>query len=312
MQNKRKILVLGGNGFMGRNIQHYVKRDDSVFYFKSRRNGLDLQFKDDLFNFIQKNEIDVIINCAAVVGSVHYVSANKSSIIYQNTLIYLNIYEAVKIYTDVYKRKIKIINPISNCSYPGDTKQQIETEWWNGKPHESVFSYAMSKKTLIALSETYENEYVNSYNFIMPNAYGLFDYDDPTRVHALNGLIIRMIKSMKSCDKEFVIWGSGEPIREWILMEDAAKFINCLIDEDKRYPMFNLGQNKGYSILETANLIKNYLKYDVDFIFDRTKIDGDKIKIMDDTKLKELYPNFEFTKYVDGVEKTIDYYLTIL
>jgi GDP-L-fucose synthase len=312
MEDKKKILVLGGNGFMGMNIQSYTKRDDSIFYFKSRRNGIDLLFQDGLFNFIQANNIDIIINCAAVVGSVHFVSSNKEKIIHDNTQIYLNLYDVVKKYTDVYKRKIKIINPISNCSYPGDTKTQIESEWWNGKPHDSVFSYAMSKKTLIGLAETYEGEYITSHNFIMPNAFGVFDYTDPNRVHALNGLIIRMIQAQKAGDKQFTIWGSGEPIREWIFMEDVAKFINILIDEDKKHQMFNLGQNKGYSILESAELIKKHLDYDVEFVFDRTKIDGDKIKIMNNDKTKELYPDLVFTKYDDGIKKTIDYYLRIL
>jgi GDP-L-fucose synthase len=148
----------------------------------------------------------------------------------------------------------------------------------------------------------------------MANSYGPLDYLDENRTHALNGLIMRMIKAQKNNDTEFVVWGSGTPIREWLYMEDAALIIKEIIDNeifDLPNPI-NIGQEYGVSINDSVDTIKKILNYDVTIKHDLTKQDGAPIKILGKKLFNKYFPNFKFTSYEMGINSAINYYKNIL
>jgi GDP-L-fucose synthase len=151
---------------------------------------------------------------------------------------------------------------------------------------------------------------VHSKNFIIPNAYGPGDYLNPEKTHALNGIILRFLRSVKNKEKEFEVWGSGKPRREWIFAEDVAKIFLEEIKNNKikdYYPI-NLAQNKSYSILEITKLVKKILKSKIKIITNNNKIDGALIKQLDNNKFKKYFINYKFVKLDHGIKKTISYY----
>lgn len=303
----KKIVIVGGFGFLGKNLQNVLKSDEYQVYPISRRNGYDLFEKNKIITLLNEIKPDYLINCAAYVGSLEYVNNHVADVISNNILMGINLWDILK----EVKFSGCVINPISNCTYPGNSNIQKEDEWWNGMVHPSIISYGTSKKTIYMINRCYEKQYgIKTINIIMPNSYGEHDYDDENRVHALNGIVIRMIKSIKNNESEFVIWGSGTPIREWGYMPDTARFFKYLIDNDiQNIPNpINIGQNMGYSINEITDMIKKELKSDVNIKNDLSKIDGDPIKILDGSKFKELFPNFIFTELNQGIKNTIEYY----
>jgi GDP-L-fucose synthase len=306
-----KILVLGGFGFMGKNIKEEFSNSSYIMYYESRKTGLDLCNYEITFKKIKEINPDIIIHAAAHVGSIGYVSKYSASVIDDNTQMYLNLYKAVANIND----KIIIINPISNCSYPGRIDIQHEELWWNGEIHESVESYGTPKKLGYILSECYKKQYnIKTVNLIISNAYGPNDYLDEDRTHAMNGIIMRMLKSYKANNQSFTIWGSGSPIREWIYMPDMARIIKLIID-NKMFNLpnpINIGQESGNSILESVNLIKEKLNYNVELIFDTTKQDGAPIKVLGKKLFEKYFPNFFFTPLSEGIENTIEYYKKLL
>jgi GDP-L-fucose synthase len=306
-----KILVLGGFGFMGKNIKEEFSNSSYIMYYESRKTGLDLCNYEITFKKIKEINPDIIIHAAAHVGSIGYVSKYSASVIDDNTQMYLNLYKAIANIDD----KIIIINPISNCSYPGRIDIQHEELWWNGEIHESVESYGTPKKLGYILSECYKKQYnIKTVNLIISNAYGPNDYLDEDRTHAMNGIIMRMLKSYKANNQSFTIWGSGSPIREWIYMPDMARIIKLIID-NKMFNLpnpINIGQESGNSILESVNLIKEKLNYNVELIFDTTKQDGAPIKVLGKKLFEKYFPNFFFTPLSEGIENTIEYYKKLL
>jgi GDP-L-fucose synthase len=305
---KKKILILGGYGFMGRNINAIFANDDRYeIHNESRRTNCDIMNLSQLRIILKFHEPDIIIYAAANVGSINYVTKFAADVIYDNSQMYLNLYNAI---SEVNK-DILIINPISNCSYPGIIDVQDENLWWNGKIHESVESYGMPKKLGFIISECYRKQHeIKTINLIVPNAYGENDYFDTEKTHAMNGIIMRMIKSMKNNDKQFLVWGTGSPIREWIYMPDVGRIMKKIID-DKQYDLpnpINLGQEKGISIIDTVTTIKKILNYDVEIIFDTTKQDGAPIKVLGSKLFKNHFPDFKFTDYEIGIRNTIKYY----
>jgi GDP-L-fucose synthase len=181
--------------------------------------------------------------------------------------------------------------------------------------HTSVESYGNPKKMGYIISECYRKQYgIKTINLIMSNSYGPLDYLDENRTHALNGLIMRMIKAQKNNDNEFIVWGSGTPIREWLYMEDAALIIKEIIDKellDLPNPI-NIGQECGVSINESVETIKKLLNCDITIKNDLTKQDGAPIKVLGKTLFREYFPNFNFTSYEEGITNTINYYKKLI
>ena len=303
----KKILVIGGNGFLGKNLKKVFLDTEYEMFYESRVTNLDLTDYDSTLHKINQIKPDIIINAAANVGSVHYVNTYAADVIDVNSRMILNLYSTVS----KSNPNIIIINPIANCTYPSRVHLQKEDEWWDGPLHQSVESYATTRKLGFTISECYKRQYgVKTINLIMPNAYGVFDHTDPEKTHAMNGIIIRMIESQKNGDSEFVVWGSGKPIREWIYMEDMARIIEMVVTKEM-YDLpnpINIGQNEGVSIMESVNICKTMLEYDVRLVNDLTKQDGTPIKVMGDNIFKEYFKDFKFTPYDEGITNTINYY----
>lgn len=307
----KKILILGGYGFLGKNLNKVFENSGYSIFNESRRtncNILDyLQFESK----VKEINPDYIINAAAHVGSIAYVSSNSADVCFDNTQMYLNIFKAIKNVSS----SIILINPISNCSYPGIIDIQHEEMWWDGIIHSSVESYGNPKKLGYILSECYRKQYgIKTINLILPNAYGPFDYIDEQRTHAMNGMILRMIKAIKEKKEEFVLWGSGAPIREWIYMEDAARCIKQIIDQhlfDLPNPI-NIAQQYGASINESITHIKKFLNTDIKIVNDLSKQDGAPIKILGNLHFNRCFPDFKFVPYEVGIMNTIEYYKQIL
>jgi GDP-L-fucose synthase len=307
----KKILILGGFGFMGKNLNQVLKSPNYTVFNESRRSGTDATDYAKLTQAIKLLKPDIIINATANVGSISYVSTYCADVVHDNTLLYVNLYQAVK---DV-NPNIIIINPISNCSYPGIIDIQSENNWWSGPIHESVEAYGTPKKMGYIISKCYEKQYgVKTINLIIPNAYGPNDYLDEQKTHAMNGIIMRMIKAKNSNQKIFTVWGTGSPIREWIYMLDTAKIIKEIIDNEY-YTLpnpINLGQQEGISINESVDMIKKFLEFDVKIEHDLTKQDGAPVKILSNQLFREYFPKFLFTDYNTGIKETIKYYGKLL
>lgn len=303
MENKIVILI-GSTGFLGKNIKQKFGRG----IICPSKKQLNLKSSNSIFKFLNKykkyKELK-IINCACHVGNVHYGSKYPADIVYDNAIMSLNLYKVCS----KIKNKITIINPFANCSYPEKTLIQKEKNWLNGSPHFSVLSYGSYKRFLYAISDAFYNQYnIQSINWMFGGGYGPGASMNENKEHALNGMILRMIKSKVRGDREFTVWGSGKPIREWVYIGDMAKILKKSINMKKQIYPINFGQKRGYSIKATAKIIKEELKFKGLLVFDKSKQDGDYKKILENKLFKKMFSEFKFTSLRNGIVKTIKYY----
>ena len=304
-----KILILGSTGFIGKNLLGRLQNDGHTVVTAERSTGTDLRSYKQVLALLQQVKPEVIFNLASHGGSVHYVKSKAADVYFDNVQMSLNLYKAVA----SVNPKIKIVQPFSNCSYPGDSDVQKEEEWLNGDVHPSVFSFGNSKRSIFYISKCFKQQYnVSSVNVLFPNTYGPGDSVDPNHTHALNGMIIRMLKAQKNGDKEFVVWGTGSPIREWAYIDDFIEIlVRCLEIDSQEYPV-NMGQEKGYSIADSARLIKKACGFEGEIVFDTQYTDGDPVKIVSKQNFEKTFENFQFYDHFEGIKNTISYYKNLL
>lgn len=300
-----KIVVLGGQGFIGQHLVEELRREGREVASLSRRTGCDLLDLSSAISALRTARPDRIVNCAARVASVHYGIRNAATLVHENALMVLNLYRAV---LEACPRA-RVVNPISNCSYPGDAEIQREEEWCHGAPHDSVVAFGTARRLVYAVARSYHLQHgIRSVNLIVPNAYGPGDYLDTDKVHALNGIILRLIAAKRRGDREFEIWGTGKPLREWGYAPDITRMLARLaVDEeppDLLWPI-NMGQKKAWSIAEIAEVASKVMEYPVRFVFNPKYADGAPIKMLDDARFKKMFPDFRFTDIREGIRATV-------
>ena len=305
-------VVLGDRGFLGRHVAARLRSRCISPLGLSRASGCDLRNAEEVAAALSRASPDIIFNCAAHVGSLHYVSEFAADVVHDNMMMVLGLYRGAQQGCP----EALIVNPISNCSYPGEAYEHHEPVWQDGPVHDSVLPYASTRRMIHAVSASYYKQHgMRSINWLVANAYGPGDSTDPNKVHALNGIVIRLIQARLQGDSEFVIWGSGEPLREWVYAPDAARvLVESALDgrvDEQVYPV-NIAQHRGYSVTEIAQQAAEALDYEVAFTYDRSKPDGAPRKILDDRAFRGLFPDFEFTSLQEGIGETVHYYERLL
>ncbi len=306
MQDNFKILVAGGDGFLGQHVVKKLKEKNMNVASHSMSDGYDFRDFEKVKELLEREKFDVVINCAAYVGGIQFIGQHHGEIFYNNILILAHVMEAARL-TGVKK----YINPIPNCVYPGDLTFFSEKDLWSGAMHESILSYAFTKKAGLVQGWSYKKQYdFDSTHLIFPNLYGPADHFDEVRSHALGALVRKFVDAKKEDKPEVIVWGSGKPIREWLYVEDAAEAIVRSLHLPFMIDPVNIGVGKGISIGELAEVIKKEVGYQGKIVFDTSKPDGALMKTMNNKKMKEVFDWEPQTDFKDGLKKTIEWYLT--
>jgi GDP-L-fucose synthase len=303
-----KIVVFGHTGFAGRNVTDELRRHGVDFVGASLSTGLDLRDPAATAAFLREQQPTHIINCAAHVGSLNYVTEKAATVVADNSRMILGMYEAVAQECP----QALVINPIANCAYPATADIFREDEWWNGHLHRSVLSYGTSRRLLWAAAECFQLQYgVRSIHLLTPNMYGPYDSTDPNKAHALNALISKFVKAEHTGQPELPVWGTGVAIREWLYAPDFARLVWDVLQNPDREGLAqptNLAQNDGLSVKELIGIIQEKFDYRGQLVWDTSKPDGAPKKVMDDTKFRQLFPEFKFTDFRVGIAETVKYY----
>ena len=304
-----RVAILGGTGFAGRNVRNILEEVGMTVAVFSRTTGCNLLDLPTAWAKLDAFRPNYIVNCAALVGSVNYVSDFAADVVDVNMRIVLNTYKIAQ-----QMREVVIVNPIANCGYPGTMDIYEERGFWDGPLHPSVLSYGSTRRMMWVLSQCYQSQYgVRSVNLIVPNMYGPYDSTNPNKTHALNALIIKFVHATRKKLPEVEVWGTGKPIREWLYAADFASVIKRVIEakEDSLEPV-NIGQNQGYSVDELVEIIRRQVGYTGEVTHNTLYPDGSPKKVMDDRYFRQRFPDFHFTDFETGIAQTIEYYRRIL
>jgi GDP-L-fucose synthase len=270
---------------VGSSVSRILEQDSKYELILSTREKTDLFNLDETKKLIEDIKPNVVINAAAKVGGIYANNTQRFSFIVDNLKINMNILESCKPFSE-----IKIINLGSSCIYPLNAPNPItEEQFMNGKLEPTNSPYAMAKLSSIEIGNSMTKEFGHEIINLMPtNLYGPHDYFSDSNSHVIPGLMQRMHKAKIKDEQEFFIWGSGNPLREFLHVDDLARAIKKVIEVKTNESLINVGSSKEISIKKLAESLKNVIGYKGLLGFDKSKPDGNPRKLLDSTKILDL------------------------
>jgi len=302
-----KIVVTGGKGFLGRNVVKKLEEKDHEVESCSRSSGVDIRDYAAIYEYLKKSKPDLVVHCAAHVGGIAYNDLKPVEIFEDNLKIGMNIVKATA------EAKVpKLVNIMPNCTYPGELNIYKEDQWWDGPMHETVLTYGLPRKVMWGLTWAYKKKgLLDAAHLVFPNMYGPYDHFDPVRSHALGALIVKIIEAKKKGQDKVEIWGTGKPVREWLYVEDGAESILKTIEhfDEIGIDILNIGVGKGVTITEMAELIREAVAWEGEFVYLKDRPDGAMIKVIEAKRMKKILDWEPPTEIRDGIKKTVEWYL---
>lgn len=305
-----KILLTGGTGFLGKNIQNYFQNNTSYDLVALSSEVYDLRCDQACKKALEHYQPDVIVHAAGSVGGILANQQNPGKFMYDNLAMGMNMLERARKYQDKYK-PVKFVMLGTVCAYPKYTPTPFcESELWNGYPEETNAPYGIAKKALMKLGETYHQQYgMNVVNLIPVNMYGPHDHFNLTSSHVIPALILKFYSAIKSGEDSVTIWGTGEASREFLYAPDCAEAIRLAIESNVPPDPMNIGTGKEIKIIDLAEAIANQLDFQGMIFFDKTKPDGQPRRCLNTTKAEKLLGFKAKTDLKTGLEQTIQWFL---
>lgn len=288
------VFVAGYRGMVGSAIVRHLQKLGYRNILTASREELDLLDQAQVQAYFHQHAIDQIYLAAAKVGGIQANNTYPADFIYQNLMIEANIIHAAHM-ADVDK----LLFLGSSCIYPKHAEQPMREEaLLTGTLEPTNEPYAIAKIAGIKLCESYNRQYGRDYRSVMPtNLYGPHDNFHPQNSHVIPALLRRFHEAKQQGESEVVVWGSGNPMREFLHVDDmAAASVHVMELDDSAYqantsPMLshiNVGTGVDCTIRELAETVQRVIGFEGALTFDASKPDGTPRKLMDVSRLKAL------------------------
>ena len=292
----KQTIVTGGTGLVGSAINADMKLSTEDVDLRDWKETL------SLFDFLKPKNV---IHCAARVGGLGGNMNYKGEFYYDNIMMNTNVLEA--------SRRVgveKVVSFLSTCIFPDDVEYPLtEKKIHLGEPHSSNYPYAYAKRMLDIQSRAYREQYGVNYISVIPtNIYGPNDNFDLKNGHVIPSLIHKCYLA-KENNTDFVVWGSGKPLREFIYSEDVARLTEWALENyDEEEPII-FSTSDEISVGNVAEMIVYYIGFKGKLVFDDEKPDGQFRKPSDNSKLLSYLPDFKFTPMEEGIEKSVNWFV---
>jgi len=298
MEKNSKIFVAGHRGLVGSAIVRKLEAEGYQNLIKKTRQELNLLDNRAVDKFFASEKPEYVFLAAAKVGGILANDQQSADFIAENLAIETNVITAA------HRHGVKKLLFLgSTCIYPRDCPQPIKEEYLlTGPLEETNKAYAVAKIAGIIMCQSFNKQYGTNFISVMPtNLYGPGDNYDLQNSHVLPALIRKFHEAKINKAKEVVVWGSGQPKREFLYVDDLADACVFLMDNYDSGELINIGTGQDIAISELAETIKEAVGYEGEITYDTSKPDGTPRKLTDPSKLFGLgwQPK---TKLVDGIK----------
>lgn len=285
MEKSSKIYVAGHRGMVGSAIVRKLNSEGYTNLVLRTSAELDLRNQNQVESFFATEKPEYVFLAAAKVGGIMANNTYRADFLYDNLMIEINV-----IHQSYVNKVKKLLFLGSSCIYPKLAPQPLKEEYLlSGYLEETNEPYAIAKIAGIKLCENYRRQFGCDFISAMPtNLYGPNDSYDLNNSHVIPALL-KKISDAKNANLSYVeVWGSGNPLREFLHVEDLADACLFLMNKYSGDNFVNIGSGQELSIKNLALTIKNILGFEGELKFDPAKPDGTPRKLMDVSKLKEM------------------------
>ncbi len=304
MEKDDSIFIAGHRGLVGSAIHRKLSAEGFRRLLTCTRAELDLTNRAAVAEFFLREKPAVVVMASARVGGIKANNDQPVEFLLENLQIQNNIIQAAH---ENGVRKLLFLG--SSCIYPKLAPQPIPESALLGGPLEPTNeAYAIAKIAGIKLCQAYVREYGANFISAMPtNLYGPNDNFDLEKSHVLAALLRKAHEAKESGASEIVVWGSGEPRREFLHADDLASACLFLLQNYDSSEIINIGTGTDLTIRELAELICEVVGFDGELSWDRSRPEGTPRKLLDVSKISSLGWQAKIPLRA-GIARTYDWY----
>jgi len=288
MDKDSRIYVAGHTGLLGSALIKKLEEKGFRNIITRTHEELDLARYDEVNVFFARNKPEYVFLAAGVTGGIVANTTSPYYYLHVNIAIQDNVFEAA------HKYEVKhLIFYGSSCIYPKYSKQPIKEEYLlAGEIEETSEAYAVAKIAGIRACKAYNTQYnINRFIALVPNSmYGPNDHFDNNNSHVLSALISKFQIAKENKAEETVLWGSGNPRREFIFSEDVAEASIFAVEHSERLENkhYNVGTGIDVSIKDLAHMIAFVVEYNGKISWDLDMPDGAPRKLLNSSEFESL------------------------
>jgi GDP-L-fucose synthase len=285
MDTTSRIFVAGHRGMVGSALVRRLRERGYGNLILRSRQELDLTDQAAVYRFLADERPDYLFIAAAKVGGIQANNLFRAEFLQQNLVMQSNLIEGAH---RAGVQRLMFLG--SSCIYPRECPQPIREEYLLTGPLEPTNEpYAIAKIAGIKLCESYNRQYGRQYVSVMPtNLYGPHDNYDLANSHVVPALLRKAHEARERGDAELVVWGSGQPRREFLYVDDLADACIHLMASGYDGPLVNIGCGEDVTIRELAETVMATVGFRGQIRFDASKPDGTPRKLLDISRARAL------------------------
>lgn len=296
MKKTDKIYVAGHRGLVGSALMRQLKAQGYKNLVTHTHAELDLTDQHEVRDFFAAEKPKFVFLAAAKVGGILANNLYPAEFIHQNLVIQSNV-----IHESWRSGVQRLLFLGSSCIFPRECSQPIKEDYLLSGPLEPTNRpYAVAKIAGIEMCWSYNRQYGTNYLAVMPtNLYGPNDNYDLDNSHVIPALIRKMYEAKENDEKEVIVWGSGNPRREFLYSDDLADacvylmnlpngHFSEILSDNVKPPLVNIGYGQDQTIRELAERVAEVVGFKGKLVFDESKPDGIPQKLLDLSRMGDL------------------------
>lgn len=304
MEKKDKIYVAGHRGLVGSAIVRSLKRQGYENIIVRTHKELELTDQAAVRAFFEEEQPEIVVLAAAKVGGINANNTAPADFAYDNMQMQCNV---IKCSHDYHVKKLLFLG--STCIYPRMAPQPIpESALLTGPLEETNEAYAIAKIAGLEMCRFFKRQYGDDFISCMPtNLYGPFDNYDLSGSHVMPAMIRKFHEAKISGAPSVELWGTGDPLREFLYVDDMADACVYLLEHYSGEQHVNIGTGRELTIRQLAELVKRTVGYEGEIVWNKNMPDGTPRKLTDVSKLHEIGWMHK-TELEEGVKLAYDWF----